>query len=81
MTDQGYMLLQNLTKARTEDWTEDVINLPHAGRPFKLEFEGIRGDSYEGDIALDDIEVIFKSLFQDAIFRVPDLWMFSLDYL
>ena len=56
-TKKGYTLLQNLTAARTEDWAEMVIPLEDDG-PFKLEFEGIRGESFEGDIAIDDIEVL-----------------------
>ena len=55
-TNKGYTLLQNLTTPQTADWTEMVIPLVDDG-PFKLEFEGIRGESYEGDIAIDDIEV------------------------
>ena len=59
-TKRGYTLLQNLTTPRTADWTELVIPLVDDG-PFKLEFEGIRGESYEGDIAIDDIEVSYSN--------------------
>ena len=55
-TTKGYTLLQNYTQAQAPDWTESVIPLANDGA-FKLEFEGIRGPSYAGDIALDDIEV------------------------
>jgi len=55
-TERGYTLLQNLTEAQADDWVESSIPLANDG-PFKLEFEGIRGPEYEGDIALDDIEV------------------------
>ena len=55
-TEQGYTVLENFTQAQANDWTEHTIYLPYTG-PFKLEFEGIRGSSYEGDIALDDIEL------------------------
>lgn len=55
-TKKGYTLLQNITQAQAADWVEGRIPLANDG-PFKLEFEGIRGSEYQGDIALDDIEV------------------------
>ena len=58
-TEKGYTLLQNLTQEQAQDWVESNIPLANDG-PFRLEFEGIRGSQYKGDIALDDIEVPAK---------------------
>lgn len=66
-TQKGYTLLQNLTKAQSNDWVESSIPLANTGA-FKIEFEGIRGSEYKGDIALDDIEVKFVELYYKYCF-------------
>ena len=55
-TPSGFTLLQNLTKVQTDDWVESSMPLANDG-VFKIEFEGIRGSEFLGDIAIDDIEV------------------------
>ena len=74
-TQNGYTLLQNITKVQTADWVESTMPLANDG-VFKLEFEGIRGDSFQGDIALDDIEVREKYSFIDALGYFSSLLFF-----
>ena len=47
-------LVWNKTGEQGSDWIKGTVNIGgHAN--FRIVFEGVRGDGYQGDIAIDDI--------------------------
>ncbi|XP_063405265.1 adhesion G protein-coupled receptor L3-like [Mytilus trossulus] len=47
--------LLNITGDHGNNWIEGSVYIPDTYRDFQIVFDGIRGSSYLGDIALDDI--------------------------
>ena len=45
------------TGTQGNKWIRAHIVIPSSSPPFQLVFEGIRGTSYSGDLAIDDIAV------------------------
>ena len=55
--------LWKLSGAAGNSWQQGQMNIPsqYTSKPFQLMFEGIRGNGYRGDIAVDDISVDLTS--------------------
>lgn len=55
--------LWKLSGAAGNSWMQGQMNIPtqYSSKPFQLMFEGIRGNGYQGDIAVDDISVDLTS--------------------
>ncbi|XP_066300036.1 MAM and LDL-receptor class A domain-containing protein 1-like [Branchiostoma lanceolatum] len=50
-------LLWELSGDQTNQWYSGQVGLASRTNPYQLVFEGVRGDSYRGDIAIDDLTV------------------------
>ena len=57
MEDAGHQrqLLWNSNKNTTNEWQVALVRLGGSQPVMRITFEGIRGDGYQGDIAIDDI--------------------------
>lgn len=55
--------LWKLSGAAGNSWMQGQMNIPiqYSSKPFQLMFEGIHGNGYHGDIAVDDISVDLTS--------------------
>lgn len=55
--------LWKLSGAAGNSWMQGQMNIPiqYSSKPFQLMFEGIRGNGYHGDVAVDDIAVDLTS--------------------
>lgn len=55
--------LWKLSGAAGNSWMQGQMNIStqYSSKPFQLMFEGIRGNGYQGDIAVDDISVDLTS--------------------
>lgn len=48
------MLIWNLTGSQPDEWRRGSVSL-NSNTPFRILIEGVRGNGYHGDIAIDDI--------------------------
>ncbi|XP_054257257.1 zonadhesin-like [Macrosteles quadrilineatus] len=54
---QDTVLLFNKSGDQGNQWLQAVIPLPETSSSFQIVMEGVRGASYDGDIAIDDVKL------------------------
>ncbi|XP_028393835.1 LOW QUALITY PROTEIN: meprin A subunit beta-like [Dendronephthya gigantea] len=59
-TKQGFTnnLVWSKNETQGDIWHQGKIQLPVMPKAFKVVFEGVRGDGYQGDIAIDDVHFL-----------------------
>ncbi|XP_071487939.1 scavenger receptor cysteine-rich domain-containing protein DMBT1-like [Diadema antillarum] len=70
ITPSSNDLLFSLNGARGNTWYEAQINIDNYTQPFYFTMEGVRGRSYAGDIAIDDIVLSEGSCQQEPKVRL-----------
>lgn len=68
--NNNQLLLQKTGSQAVNDWTNVQMKFKPSGK-YQIVFEGIRGNSYQGDIALDDISFTSKDCVTQIIKKVP----------